>query len=519
MKRFLKVTGLLFLLGILGLLFWFHSNLKDRSPGYKADLKITGNQPSPISAGFAAFPITPEVPDRWMDKNGDAEYHANDGDTFTDGNSNGVFDRVWIAGFGNSRAANGIHDDTWARTMIIDDGKTRIAIVVLDAIGFMNDDVVDIRHLIPAETGITYAIITSTHTHEGPDLLGLWGDSHFRSGVNKKYMEFVKAQVVKSVVAAVMNIRPARLEISEDLTGALPLVIDTRKPEVFDSGLRLIKAVDKENGTTLGSLIAWADHPETLWSDNLLVSSDFPHYVRESVEKGILKGDSLAKPGIGGIAVYINGAVGGLMTTHPRLTIKDPFTGKEFKEPTFAKAEAQGRQLALLALNAMDHPVEKIDSASISLIVSTLHMSIDNKLFQLATAFGVLDRGTTGWMNMRTEVSVFNIGPLSFTTIPGEIYPEIVNGGIEAPEGQDFKIAPVEVPAIRDMMHGKYKFVFGLANDEIGYIIPRSQWDVKAPYTYKKEDSPYGEVNSLGAETAPVLHRNIKEMLSDLNLK
>jgi len=140
-------------------------------------------------------------------------------------------------------------------------------------------------------------------------------------------------------------------------------------------------------------------------------------------------------------------------------------------------------------------------------------------MFKLGTATGVLDRGTTGWMKMRSEVSAFNIGPLSFTTIPGEVYPEILNGGVEAPEGQDFKLAPVEVPAIRDMMAGKYKFVIGLANDEIRYIVPKSQWDVKAPFTYKKDGAPYGEENSLGSETAPVLHKNLKEILGELNQK
>ena len=322
------------------------------------------------------------------------------------------------------------------------------------------------------------------------------------------------------MVAATKNLRPVRLEISEDLTGAADLLIDTRKPEVFDAGLRVIKAIDRENGKTLGSLIAWADHPETLWSDNLLVSSDFPHYVRETVEKGIFKGDSLIKPGIGGVAVYINGAVGGLMTTHPRLTVKDPVSGKEYKEPTFGKAEAQGKQLGLLALNAMEKPVDEVDTAGISLIVRTLYLPIDNIMFELGTALGVLDRGTTGWMKMRSELAVFKIGPLSFTTLPGEVYPEIINGGIEAPEGQDFNIKPVEVPSIREMMGGKYKFIFGLANDEIGYIIPKSQWDVKAPFTYGRKDGPpYGEVNSLGPETAPTLHRNLREMLNELNEK
>ena len=78
------------------------------------------------------------------------------------------------------------------RTMVIDDGNTRLAIVVLDAIGFMNDDIIDVRKRIPAESGVTYTIITSTHTHEGPDLLGLWGKTPFKSGINKEYMEYVK---------------------------------------------------------------------------------------------------------------------------------------------------------------------------------------------------------------------------------------------------------------------------------------------------------------------------------------
>ena len=330
MKTFLKISGSLLLGVVIVLALWIHSNLKDRNPGYKADMMINGNNMSPLKAGFAAVPITPEVPDKWIDKNGDARYRPEDGDTFTDGNGNGVFDPVWIAGFSNGRAANGIHDDLWARTMVIDDGKTRIAIVVLDAIGFMNDDVIDVRKRIPAESGVTYTIITSTHSHEAPDLLGLWGETPYKSGINKKYMEFVKDQAAKSVADAVKNMKPALLYVSEDLTGAIPLVKDTRAPQISDSGLRLIRAVDKENGKTLGSLIAWADHGETLWSKNLLITSDFAHYFREGVEKGVFSGDSLVKPGIGGIAVYINGAIGGLMTTHPSLPVQDPFTGKEY---------------------------------------------------------------------------------------------------------------------------------------------------------------------------------------------
>ncbi len=238
--------------------------------------------------------------------------------------------------------------------------------------------------------------------------------------------------------------------------------------------------------------------------------------MREGVEKGVFNGDSLMKPGIGGICVYINGAVGGLMTTHPSLPVKDPFTSEEYNEPTFEKAEAQGKHLSLLALNAMENPSEILESAGISVVVRTLPMKIDNTMFKLGAALGVMNRGTMGWMKMRSELAVITIGPLTMVTIPGEIYPEIVNGPIDAPDGNDFGIQPLEIPPIREMMPGKYKFIIGLANDEIGYIIPKSQWDEKAPYTYGRDNSPYGEENSLGPKTAGVIHSNLKEMLREL---
>ena len=75
----------------------------------------------------------------------------------------------------------------------------------------------------------------------------------------------------------------------------------------------------------------------------------------------------------------------------------------------------------------------------------------------------------------KSEINALRVGELEIVTTPGEIYPEIVFGGIENPEGADFKIDPVEVPAFFDAMKGAVKMNFNLANDEIGYIIPKSQ--------------------------------------------
>ena len=130
--------------------------------------------------------------------------------------------------------------------------------------------------------------------------MGLWGKSQYQSGVNSHYMAYVKQQAAACALEAVGAMRPARLRISQDLDAARKLVNDTRLPFVLDPGLRLIQAIDSETTKTLGVLVAWADHPETLWSKNLLISSDFPHYVREGIEQGVYHDGTLKQAGVGG---------------------------------------------------------------------------------------------------------------------------------------------------------------------------------------------------------------------------
>jgi len=284
-----------------------YCKLKDRHPDYWLDLNHQSSQKATIRASFAALPITPEVPDTWTDIDGDAQYFPEKGDTYEDKNKNGQFDPVWIAGFQNRRPAQGIHDDLWARVMLLENNGFKIAWVVLDAIGYGNDEVIEIRKQITTDTDIDYVIIASTHTHEAPDLIGMWGESELSSGVDPHYRQYVIAQSIKAIKEANQKLRPAKLRFAQDLEGAKDLVEDGRKPFVLDPGLRLMQVIDSEQETTLGTLIVWANHPETTWDKNLLLTSDFCHYVRESVENGIVYGDSIVVEGVGGIAIYANG--------------------------------------------------------------------------------------------------------------------------------------------------------------------------------------------------------------------
>lgn len=481
--------------------------VRDRHPGYRLDLRIEGKQPQQLSAGFSAVSITPEITDTWNDADGNGRYEPEKGDTFNDLNNNGKFDAWWLAGFHNSRPANGIHDSIWARTMIIDDGNSRVALVSLDAIGFFHDQVIEVRKKLSSDLKIDYCMVASTHVHEVPDLMGIWGPSTFKTGVNRAYRDWVVNRIVRSVEEAVSNLEPVSLHFSQNDSDVVHLVTDTRLPVVHDPGMYLIEA-RRRDGTTKGTLVSWANHPETLWSRNLLITSDFPHFFRQGIEEAR-----------GGICVYFNGAIGGLITTHPSVAVVHPVTGEEILQPSFEKAEAQGMILTEIALRTMDASSDAITEGSIGVRAKTFTLPFQNRMFRLAAALKLIDRGMQGWWKVRTEVAAISIGPMSILTIPGEIYPEIVNGGIESPDGQDFRIDPVEVPPLRELMPGKYRLVIGMANDELGYFIPKSQWDNKEPWLYNSEKATYGEINSLGPETAPIFHCQAAQMLRELHSK
>ncbi|MFD2201016.1 hypothetical protein [Shivajiella indica] len=518
MKKWLKVSiGFFLFLLILFLAFTFYQ-FRDRHKGYDLAISYKSQVSSSINSGFGKVDISPLGFDTWNDANGDARFQEKDGDTYNDLNGNGKFDPIWLAGFHQNRPASDINDPLWARTMVLDNGDFRLAICVIDMISFGNDEVISVRKRLDPSLEIDYLIISSTHVHSSPDLMGMYGPNEFTNGVNKDYLEFVKKGILQSVENAVKHLEPAYFRFGKEDHAALSLVGDTRDPQVLDAGLNFMQVLSVKEDRTLGIILNWGNHPETLWSRNTIISSDFPHFYRKYVEEGIMRGDSIVMEGIGGTAIFMNGALGGLMTTHPSIPIYHPYSQEAYQEPGIAKIDAQGMSLAKITLEKLkSDDIIDIDNADFGLSARSIELSLDNTLFRLGAWMGIFDRGFVRWGKIRSEVSAWRLGPASFVHVPGELYPEILNGGIENPDGADFKMEPVEFPAIRTQMTGSYKFFNGMSNDMIGYIVPKSQWDEKAPFSYGRTERPYGEINSLGPETAPAIHGEVMKILKDLN--
>ncbi|HWN84875.1 MAG TPA: hypothetical protein VNN99_06990 [Vicinamibacterales bacterium] len=468
--------------GLGGFVWW---NLHDRSPGseFSVVVRPTPSVPANLRVGFGRRTINPDMARP-----------------------------VWVAGFAHNRAATRIHDDLKAVAAVIDDGEHRIGLVALDAIGFFHDEVLAVRRSLPSSARLDYVVVASTHNHSAPDLMGIWGPSDFRSGIDPAYRQAVVAGAAAALTDAVEALTPAAVSFLEVPLDPAGLVADSRDPQVFDATLRLMHFT-APNGSTIGTIVNWADHPETPWADNTELTADFPGYLRDALETGVTVDGRAAETGLGGVHLYVNGAIGGLMTTNPQTTVLDPYTQQPFTAPSHDKARALGRRLAqaaLAAVRAGGTPVET--EPRIGFAARTLELPIDNTLFRLANALGLFGRGQPRLNHIRSEVAVLTFGDASLTCVPGELYPEIANGGVERSPGADFDLAPIEVPPLRDLMPGRVKFLVGLANDEVGYIIPKSEWDAAAPWLYGAPERHYGEINSLGPETAPLIHQALKDL-------
>jgi hypothetical protein len=64
------------------------------------------------------------------------------------------------------------------------------------------------------------------------------------------------------------------------------------------------------------------------------------------------------------------------------------------------------------------------------------------------------------------------------------------------------------------MLGSRHRLVVSLCNDELGYIIPMSEWDEKAPFAYGRDSPQYGEMNSAGPRVAPLVLRTFEDLLS-----
>lgn len=421
---------------------------------------------------------------------------------------------VFMAGFGQNRKATKVHDPIMARAVVLRHGNQKVALVSVDLVGFFYPNVLSVRKQLPA---FRYVLISSTHNHEGPDTLGLWGPNPFTSGVDAEYMKFVEA----GILTAVQNADTASRAVTARLgTIKVPeLLHDGREPILLHDDLVVMQFDDPATQRPAFQLVQWNCHPETLDDKNTELSADYVYWTVKQLRERH-----------GCPVAYFTGTVGGLLTSL-KVPIKDE-KGVALKDGTFEKTERYGRLLADAASKALQNS-RPLVLTPFTVRSKQVYIPMDNKLYQVGRTLGVLQRDAFLWngdpyqaaaanaktpadkrLAIQTEVAYLRLGDLDVACIPGEIYPELVLGKVQDPvdPGADFPDAPIE-PAIYSQLKAPHRLLLGLANDEIGYILPKRQWDEKPPFCYGRTKAQYGEQNSVGPEAGPILCRAFQELV------
>ncbi len=488
--------------------------------------------PSALRVGVAAVPITPcgDAPgwdgpvttsgvwgELYEDANGNGRYDI--GETFEDDPRNdsldpasaGKYDGIYMAGFGADRVAKGCHDDLWARALVLDDGSTRVAFVVVDLVGELKFGTyygfAHAEAMLAPEHGVTHFIYSSTHNHEGPDALGLWGPDTVIDGKFPLYLTYVDRQVARAVTDAVASLADvARVRVmatdpqaSPDLVG-LQVRTGCRPPFVFDDELRAL-AFDGEDGRALATLINWSTHPESLESDNEQVSSDFVHYIREEVET-VLGGTAVYMPSdMGATEIVGDTCVGGA-------TARNPDGTNEFDDRSdlgFERTERLGRLVGGVVTRELASG-ESIDVATIDIVGATYRFAASNMTFELGRELGLLDLdpeiydpalcpGAEGLCGPAEQYAITlrdaeGAAQVQIVTVPGEVFPELYLG-VEGNKRTDCPEADTGLPSepsIRAAMTAPYRMVIGMSPDEIGYIVP--QYDFYPAQIFDESEDP-----------------------------
>ncbi len=513
-----------------------------RCPGARGCL-ANGDE---LEVGSAKVTITPVIDSRTetvtLDVDGDGEFDPGV-DEFNDANGNGKFDGVWIAGFGNGRAATGVHDDQWARAIALRNGEVTIVLVALDLVGYFWDEVEKIRAAIGTNL-VDYIAIGSTHTHEARDSIGIWGVSEGEAGLDPEYMEFIRTRTVDAIRSAVMALQPATIGYGSLRTRDLPGGMlryhgDARDPKIIDDEVRLMRFNAKRDGNTIATLINWGSHPEYIGDENTLLSSDYAHYLREGIESGVDGPSGDRRDGIGGIATFFAGALGsqiGPSHAHPHKA-----DGTPAKRWSFESAEAVGGQLAYYALGELATMAAE-PSAEIGFAAQSFFVDVQNRGYHTALLQELFVRGAHNWddnrplipgenePDIKTEVAIIDIGKAQIICVPGELDPALFIGGYDGsstPDGEqivvttatnppDLSKAPMG-PYLKDHARpdAEHVFLFGLTNDMLGYFVPEFDYQLHPfnPYFDEADGDHYEETNSVGIDGWPNIKGHLEQLL------
>ena len=382
----------------------------------------------------------------------------------------------------SKKVATEVLDDQKVRTVALSDGRGITIFSELDGFGITNKSVREIRSRFAEyakenDLDITSVNVGVLHQHSCVDTFGMNGDiltalftapfgnlfgQPTKSGINEEFMENLYEVTVNSMIEAVKDMKAGSLYYGS--TDVSEFIRDKRDPQVFDTDLHRLRFVPAD-GSDETWIVEGGIHCVGLGAGGTVVTGDYPYYMEKYINS------------LNANFIYIEGA-------ELALTAKGDSLEPTQEEMALHEDEGYGRLAALGRTFAQK--LEAIeDETEVEPILNIAHkmmfVRISNAIFKFAAKFGLLTNEVVRdglELKIVSELGYCEFGKnLAIAIIPGELAPEIAFGGaMTADDPLNWTGESWDYPTFESKSEGKKLLVFGLMDDQMGYILTDNNW-------------------------------------------
>ena len=382
---------------------------------------------------------------------------------------------VWLSGYASrNRPSDDIHDDLYARALVLDNGSNAVAIISLDLLWVPPQITRQVRAIVADKTDIPQqnVLISSTHTHFGPRIFSRTrlGPEEAHDKIDASYISTLVKKMANSVFIAHKNLKDVSLGAAR---GRIPEIVYNRRTRTADGSVEMsftlapeviatrrigrgpdgstrvtftpppdkpeltfgpidpeawILRVEDSDGRPVGSLVNFACHAVSGsgyddWFYS--ISADFPGQTTQLVEQAE-----------GGICLFTPGTSGNIVP---------------LKRGRKARVEI-GKAIAGEALRRLQF-VPTTNEIEIEAMTTQVTMPLKQDL----SPDRISDTGE-GEKDLTTEFQLLRLGDIYILGLPGEVLVEI---GLE----------------IKKKAGLQKLIIIALANDPIGYVCHGEAYD------------------------------------------